>query len=118
MVSGNNDEYFRHNADLLARGRAINALDVSGQSHVCLVDGGAARTLFFGEDPMGQTLYLGGFEYTVVGTINEDEDSSLFSQILLGGNTGRHGLCAVYVGQEDGRHVNRGHGGGVCHRSG
>ena len=36
---------------------------------------------------MGQTLYLGGFEYTVVGTINEDEDSSLFSQILLGGNT-------------------------------
>lgn len=87
MVSGNNDEYFRHNADLLARGRAINALDVSGQSHVCLIDGGAARTLFFGEDPMGKTLYLGGFEYTVVGTINEDEDSSLFSQILLGGNT-------------------------------
>ena len=85
-VSGNGDEYFRHNPDMLARGRAINALDVAGESRVCLVNGDTAKTLFFGEDPVGQTLYLGGFEYTVIGTINEDENASLFSQILLGGN--------------------------------
>ena len=34
---------------------------------------------------MGQTLYLSGLEYTVVGTIDEEENASLFSQILLGG---------------------------------
>ena len=86
-VNGNNDEYFRHNPDLLGRGRAIDAIDVAQNARVCLLDGDAARALFFGEDPMGQTLYLDGFEYTVVGTIDEDENSSLYSQILMGGDT-------------------------------
>ena len=36
---------------------------------------------------MGQTLYLDGLEYTVVGMINEDENASLYSQILMGGDT-------------------------------
>lgn len=87
LVSGNNEEYFRHNPDLLARGRAINAIDVAQTLRVCMVDGGTARTLFYGEDPVGQTLYLSGLEHTVVGIIDEEEDSSLFSQILLGGKT-------------------------------
>ena len=86
-VSGNNDEFFRHNPDLVKRGRAINVLDVEQTLRVCMVDGGTARTLFYGEDPIGQTLYLSGIEYTVVGTIDEDEDSSLFSQILIGGKS-------------------------------
>ena len=86
-VNGNNDEYFRHNPDLLRRGRAIDVLDVENTARVCLVDGDAAKTLFFGEDPVGQTLYLDGFEYTVVGMIDEDENASLFSQILMGGET-------------------------------
>ena len=84
-VNGNNDEYFRHNPDLLRRGRAIDVLDVENNARVCLVDGDAAKTLFFGEDPVGQTFYLDGFEYTVVGMIDEDENASLFSQILMGG---------------------------------
>ena len=86
-VNGNNDEYFRHNPKLLGRGRAIDAIDVVQNARVCLMDGSAARTLFFGEDPMGQTLYLDGLEYTVVGMINEDENASLYSQILMGGDT-------------------------------
>ena len=86
-MNGNNDEYFRHNPKLLGRGRAIDAIDVAQNARVCLMDGSAARTLFFGEDPMGQTLYLDGLEYTVVGMINEDENASLYSQILMGGDT-------------------------------
>ena len=69
-VNGNNDEYFRHNPDLLRRGRAIDVLDVENNARVCLVDGDAAKTLFFGEDPVGQTFYLDGLEYTVVGMID------------------------------------------------
>ena len=87
VVSGNSDEYFRHNPDLLKRGRAINAVDVEQSLRVCLTDGNAARTLFYGEDPVGQTLYLAGIEYTVVGIIDEEENASLFSQILMGGRS-------------------------------
>ena len=87
VVSGNSDEYFRHNPDLLKRGRAINAIDVEQSLRVCLMDGNAARTLFYGEDPVGQTLYLAGIEYTVVGIIDEEENASLFSQILMGGRS-------------------------------
>lgn len=86
-LNGNNGEYFVHNEDLLARGRAINSLDVEQQTRVCLIDGDAAKTLFFGTDPVGQTLYLDGREFTVVGMIDEDENSSLFAQILLGGKS-------------------------------
>lgn len=85
-VSGNDGIYFEHNENLLARGRAINAIDVEQASRVCLVDGGTAQTLFYGEDPLGKTLYLDGFEYTVIGTIDEEEDVSLFTQILFGGS--------------------------------
>ena len=60
---------------------------MENNARVCLVDGDAAKTLFFGEDPVGQTFYLDGFEYTVVGMIDEDENASLFSQILMGGKT-------------------------------
>ena len=87
VVSGNSDEYVRHNPDLLKRGRAINAIDVEQSLRVCLMDGNAARTLFYGEDPVGQTLYLAGIEYTVVGIIDEEENASLFSQILMGGRS-------------------------------
>ena len=86
-IYGNGDEYFRHNPDMLSRGRAINAIDAAQESRVCLVDGNAAKTLFYGEDPMGKTLYLSGREFVVVGIIDEEEDASLFSQILLGGSS-------------------------------
>lgn len=84
-LMGNGEGYFSHNGDLLARGRAINAIDVEQASHVCLLDGDAAKTLFFAEDPMGKTLYLAGQEFTVVGTVDENENASLFAQILFGG---------------------------------
>ena len=84
-LQGNDSEYFRHNPDLLKRGRAINAIDVEQALRVCLVDGEASRTLFYGEDPIGQTVYLSGIEHTVVGVIDEEENASLFAQILFGG---------------------------------
>lgn len=86
-VMGNGASYYTHNPDLLARGRAINAIDEAQNSQVCLIDGDAAQCLFFGEDPVGQTLYLSGLEYLVVGMIDEDENASLFAQILFGGSS-------------------------------
>lgn len=85
MVSGNDGEYFAHNPDLQARGRAVNVIDVERESRVCLLDGDTAELLFFGEDPIGQTMYIAGREFTVIGTIDQEENASLFAQILLGG---------------------------------
>ena len=93
MVQGYGDEYFRHSPKLVGRGRAVNAIDVAQETRVCMVDGGAARTLFYGEDPVGQTFFLSGIEYTVIGTIDEEEDASLYAQMLFGGSTDG----AVYV---------------------
>ena len=84
-VNGNGSEYFLHNPDLLGGGRIINPIDVEQGLQVCMIDGNAAETLFFGENPIGQTFYLSGLEYTVVGLIDKEEDASLFAQILLGG---------------------------------
>lgn len=86
-VNGNGDEYFRHNSALLKVGRAINVIDVAQRSQVCLIDSGTAETLFFAENPLDKTLYLDGREYTVIGIIDEEEDASLFAQILFGGKT-------------------------------
>ena len=86
-LMGNGATYFTHNSDLLARGRAINAIDEAQTSQVCMVDGDTARVLFFGEDPIGQTLYLNGREFLVVGTVDEGENASLFMQILFGGSS-------------------------------
>ena len=87
MVQGYGDEYFRHSQELIDRGRAINAIDVAQETRVCMVDGNAEKTLFYGEDPIGKTLYISGIEYTVVGTIDEEEDASLYAQMLFGGRT-------------------------------
>ena len=86
MVQGYGDEYFRHSAELVDRGRAINTIDVNQELRVCMVDGQAEKTLFYGEDPIGKTLYISGLEYTVIGTIGE-EDASLYAQMLFGGRT-------------------------------
>ena len=83
---------------------------------VCLIDGNAARTLFLGEDPIGQTVYLEGFSYTVVGMIDEDENASLFSQILQGGETDGTVYVPYTAGQEADGHGDREHAGGLCDR--
>jgi len=85
-VQGNDSEYFRHNPDLLKRGRAINTIDVEQGLRVCLVDGDMAKALFYGVDPIGQKVYLSGLEHTVIGVIDEEENASLFAQILFGGS--------------------------------
>ena len=45
LVSGNDGAFFAHNADMLSRGRAINAIDVAQESRVCLLDGDAAQAI-------------------------------------------------------------------------
>lgn len=76
-VGGRNAYYFTANDGLVARGRAITPLDVNQSSRVCLISSELVETFFYGADPIGETLYLSGRSFTVIGILTDDGDSSI-----------------------------------------
>lgn len=72
-VTGVNEHYFIHN-DNVAYGRALYGTDMDGSVYVCVIDPDCAQTFFRGNNPIGQTLKIGGITYTVVG-ISEESDN-------------------------------------------
>ena len=56
-------------------GRFLRGTDVDNVSYVCVLNQEAAVELVGYEDCVGQTLVLGGSEFTIVGVLEEDEDS-------------------------------------------
>ncbi len=88
-VEGRGAAYFRENDGLVARGRTLNALDEEGRSCVCLIDEKLMEKLFFARDPLGQTLYIDGMEFTVVGVLATDSDRDVMAQLMGGGDNGK-----------------------------
>ncbi|MBQ8653665.1 MAG: ABC transporter permease [Clostridia bacterium] len=83
-VAGTNDYYFVNNPDALESGRAITPIDLDGMARVCLIGSDMVETFFYGVNPIGQTLYIGGIQFTVIGILAEDSDSSISS--MMGGS--------------------------------
>lgn len=77
-VSGKNAYYFRTN-DVMLRGRKLNVVDERNMSYVCLINQDIIDQFFFGVDPIGQNLYIGGLPYLVVGTYTDENTESLVS---------------------------------------
>ncbi|TWT14286.1 ABC transporter permease [Planomicrobium sp. CPCC 101079] len=75
-VEGKNDVYFVKTADLLETGRSINRLDIESENKVTLIGSTVADKLFFGKDPIGQKLMIGGASFTVIGTLQESNSFS------------------------------------------
>ena len=67
----------------LSQGRWLKHTDISNNSYVCVLNYDAATELIGFEDCVGYTLTLGGVEFTVVGVLEEDEDS-LMSMLSSG----------------------------------
>lgn len=84
-VSGRNDDCFVQEPDTLSRGRAINSIDLDQSLRVCLISEELVETFFYGDDPIGQELYLDGMRFTVVGVLAADADSSV-SSMFSGSN--------------------------------
>ena len=82
-VSGKNGYYFMRNSDLLARGRAINFTDEDNMTQVCIISTDMVEEFFYGVDPIGENLYIGGIPFTVVGLMTE-EGSSNISDMMSG----------------------------------
>lgn len=79
VIEGYNENYFKNKPDLVLRGRGLNVLDMESKSRVCLIDEAIAKELFFGTDPLDQTLRISGNIFTVVGILSEDGDSSVMN---------------------------------------
>lgn len=84
-VSGKNDYHFENDESAIERGRAINPLDIEDQNRVCLISEEMMETFFYGVDPVGETLYIEGRSFTVIGVLSDSEDSSI-SSMLSGSN--------------------------------
>ena len=78
-VAGRNDDYFVQEPDTLTRGRAVNSIDLDQSLRVCLISEELVETFFYGDDPIGQELYLDGMRFTVVGVLAADADPSVSS---------------------------------------
>ena len=76
-VSGKNAFYFQENQDVVTRGRALNFTDEDNTTFVCIISPDMVEEFFYGVDPIGESLYVGGIPFTVVGLMDEDSDTSI-----------------------------------------
>jgi putative ABC transport system permease protein len=82
-VSGKNAYYFSLNEDMIVQGRALNFVDDDNSSYVCVIAQTIVDEFFLGVDPIGQTIYISGLPFTVVGRYEEDSGGGVAS-IFMG----------------------------------
>ncbi len=87
-LDGYNEMYFRRNADLVARGRPLSVMDVDARNRVILLDSTAQKNLFYGKDPLGQKVYIRGYEFTVIGILSDADSSDVLTQAQGDGTDG------------------------------
>lgn len=75
-VQGKNEVYFSKTRDAVERGRGINSLDIKSKNKVCLIGSNIAKDLFWGIDPIGKKLIIGGIAYNVIGILQESNSFS------------------------------------------
>ncbi|QUI21230.1 ABC transporter permease [Vallitalea pronyensis] len=79
MVQGKSHVYFTETEDLIKSGRGINILDIDASNKVCLIGKDIEQELFYGINPVGKTIKVGGVTYTVIGTLQESQGFSMGS---------------------------------------
>ena len=83
-VSGRNAYYFLSNPDLILQGRALNFIDDDNSTYACVISQEMVDTFFFGVDPIGETIFISGIPFTVVGRYEEDSGGGVAS--MFSGN--------------------------------
>lgn len=94
-VQGRSDAYFRNATTNLVLGRELTSLEMDGSVYTCIIDRDCAQTFFLGTNPLGQTLKLNGYTYTVVGLTDDgsDDDNSSFNS--FGQTSGSAGTVII-----------------------
>lgn len=94
-VQGRSDAYFRNATTNLVLGRELTSLEMDGSVYTCIIDRDCAQTFFLGTNPLGQTIKLNGYTYTVVGLTDDgsDDDNSSFNS--FGQSSGSAGTVII-----------------------
>ena len=74
-IYGTTAAYYEIQGLQLSLGRWLKHADVQNNSYVCVINHEAAEDLVGFEDCVGQSVTLGGMEFTVIGVLEEDEES-------------------------------------------
>ena len=74
-VYGTNSAYYDLQGLQLFMGRWPKNADVTNHNYVCIINETAAEELIGYTDCVGQTLILDGTEFTVIGVLQDDDDS-------------------------------------------
>ncbi len=74
-IYGTNAAYYDVQGMQLTMGRWLRQTDVDNHSYVCVLNQTAADDLIGYTDCVGQTIRLNNVEFTVIGVLEEDEDS-------------------------------------------
>jgi len=78
-VAGRNAYYFQVNEDLIVQGRSLNFVDDDNRSYVCVISQNVVDAFFLGVNPIGETLYVAGLPFTIVGRFDEDSGGGIAS---------------------------------------
>lgn len=73
-LQGLNEDYYLNNPSLVTLGRPLTSVDIENESYVCVIDQDLADNLFKGNNPIGETLVLGGISYQIVGLEGKNDD--------------------------------------------
>ncbi len=82
-VYGTTAAYYEVQAMQLSMGRWLKTADVQNNSYVCVINHEAAEELIGFQDCVGQSVTLGGTEFTIIGVLEEDKES-LTSMLTAG----------------------------------
>jgi len=83
-ISGKNYFWFTRNTAAVERGRYLNPVDEENMSFVCVISHDIMEALFFGTDPVGETMYIDGIPFLVAGILSDD--SSSLSDVMSSGS--------------------------------
>ena len=76
-ISGKNAYYFQTTEGAVERGRAFNVIDEDNMSYVCLINQDMVDEFFYAVDPIGESIYISGIPFLVVGITGEETETSL-----------------------------------------
>ena len=74
------DQYAVCNNFQIEKGRDLSHLDIQKYNQVCVLGARAARTFFGYADPVGETMSVNGYPFTVIGVYKEKDPDSNYSQ--------------------------------------
>ena len=83
-VTGKNYYFFYRTDGAVTRGRPVHPTDEENMTFVCLITQDMVTELFFGEDPVGETMYIDGIPFTVIGILSDTAQSGVTTGVMNG----------------------------------